>query len=341
MPHLSSRRRLFGGFAVTCALLALAVPTAATPPEQREGAVEHVVAISIDGLHPDAITAANAPTISRMLAEGAGTLNARTEYEQTVTLPNHTSMVTSRRITKTKGGHGVTWDDDRLRPATVQAAAGEPVGSAFTVTAAAGGSTALFVSKPKLSLYKRSWPLAVDRSTIIVDNAALVSAVRTDLVTAEREFTFVHLSGPDLAGHRSGWMTPAYLRAVRAADALVGQILTTISGDPDLSPSTVVLLTADHGGLGHGHAAKLKYADYRIPFIAWGAGVAQGSDLYELNTASYADPGRERPGYAKPLQPIRNGDLGNLVTDLLGLPAIGGSQLNADQSLRVLDISAP
>ena len=42
--------------------------------------------------------AAGAPTFHRLLDEGAGTLNARTEYEQTVTLPNHTGMMTGRRI---------------------------------------------------------------------------------------------------------------------------------------------------------------------------------------------------------------------------------------------------
>ncbi|WP_278256638.1 alkaline phosphatase family protein [Nocardioides convexus] len=62
-----------------------------------------VVAISLDGLNPTAITrlgAARLPNLYRLLREGAGTLNARAQIEQTVTLPNHTSMVTGRRIDK-------------------------------------------------------------------------------------------------------------------------------------------------------------------------------------------------------------------------------------------------
>src|SRR6478752_1207219 len=75
-----------------------------------------VLAISVDGLNTDAIEqlgADAAPTFHELLDEGAGTLNARTEYEQTVTLPNHAGMMTGRRIDAAKGGHGVTWDDDR------------------------------------------------------------------------------------------------------------------------------------------------------------------------------------------------------------------------------------
>ena len=85
--------------------------------ERSVGDITRVVAISVDGLNPDAIDQlgeAGTPTFHRLMAEGASTLNARTEVEQTVTLPNHTGMVTSRRMDRTQGGHGVTWNDDRL-----------------------------------------------------------------------------------------------------------------------------------------------------------------------------------------------------------------------------------
>ena len=68
-----------------------------------------------------------------------------------------------------------------------------------------------------------------------------------------------------------------------------------------------------------------------MPFIAWGAGVARGADLYDLNP-DYAHPGRTRTTYGGK-QPIRNGDLANLVTDLLGLRRVPGSELDASQNL--------
>ena len=104
----------------------------------------------------------------------------------TNTLPNHTGMVTSRRIDAAYGGHGVTWNDDRLVPRTVQAAAGHPVGSVFSSLDAAGLSSSLFAAKGKFALFSRSWPNGVDHSLIRGNNAELVKAARRDLRTTWR-----------------------------------------------------------------------------------------------------------------------------------------------------------
>ena len=162
--------------------------------------------ISLDGLNPTALTRLGkrgTPVLHRMMRRGASTLNARTAYEMTVTLPNHTSMVTGRRIAAADGGHGVTWNDDRLTPRTVQAAAGGPVESVFTVVHDAGRQTALFASKTKFSLWQRSWPLALDQYAVELDNRRLTNAVRRDVRVNDRALTFVHLSG-----HRRGRPRP-------------------------------------------------------------------------------------------------------------------------------------
>lgn len=295
-----------------------------------------VLAISIDGLNTDALTqlgSAGAPSFTRLLAEGASTINARTAYEQNVTLPNHTGMLTSRRIDRRYGGHGVTWNDDRRRM-TVSRAAGHPVRSVFSEVNASGGSSALFSTKSKFGIFQRSWKRGVDRFVVRGAQQALVRTAIADLVSDDRAFTFLHLSLPDRFGHTHGGMSAQYLAAVRRTDRHVGQLLAAIGASPDLTEHLTVVLTADHGfHVGStNHAAKL-LDNYRIPFVTWGAGVRTG-DLYDLNP-DYRDPGTKRPTYAAKRQPVRNADLGNLALDLLGLKAIPGSELNLAQNLDV------
>ena len=89
------------------------------------------------------------------MREGAYTLNARTVREQTSTMPNHTAMLTGRRVDDRHGGHGYTENFDN--GGTVHRAAGHYVASVFDVVHDNGGSTAMFASKAKFRLYRRTW----------------------------------------------------------------------------------------------------------------------------------------------------------------------------------------
>jgi predicted AlkP superfamily pyrophosphatase or phosphodiesterase len=299
--------------------------------------VTSVVAVSIDGLNPAAIRrlgAEGTPTLHRLIDEGASTLNARTAREQTNTLPNHTGMLTGRRIDPKTGGHGVTWNDERLHPRTVHEAAGHRVASVFSKVHSRGLGTALFASKGKFSLFDRSWERGIDRYLMQPNNTRLVRKVRADLAEHERAFRFVHLSAPDGAGHAHGFMSPEYLDAVRATDRLLGRIVAKIEADPDLARHVVLMVTADHGGEGVNHRDATKAYNYRVPFLVWGRGVKAGANLYRLNP-DYAFPGPRRTHYSDDRQPVRNGDVANLTTDLLGLGRVRGSEHNAAQDLDV------
>jgi hypothetical protein len=306
-----------------------------------DDAVQSVLAISLDGLNPEALERlgrARTPRLHALMDAGASTLNARTERELTITLPNHTGMVTGRRVTADQGGHGVTWNDDRRRPRTVQAAASAPVASVWTQVHEAGGSTALFASKTKFTLWNRSWPASIDRTVIQLDNARLVTAAVRDLEDSARAFRFVHLSLPDSVGHARGFMSRAYLRAVEQADALVGRLVDAVDADPSLAASTAVIVTSDHGGRGTDHSDARSLANYRVPFMVTGPGVAVGTDLYELNPDDHRDPADRRTAYGQARQPVRNGDVANLALDLLDLDAVPGSEHNF---LLDLDVSPP
>lgn len=307
---------------------------ASQAPSATEAGTTMVLAISVDGLKPEALRTlgrSGAPSFWRLVDEGASTFNARTPVEMTATLPSHTTMLTGRRISAGDGGHGYTTNIEA--PGRVLDADGLPPLSVFDVVHDAGLTSALFASKDKFAVFDRTWP-AIDEFVIDTDDARLAEAAEHDLVTKHRAFTFLHLSAPDKAGHATHWMSTSYLQAVSDVDARLGDLLDTIDATPYLREHLVLVLTADHGGEGPDHRDPSDADDYTIPFVVRGPGVAAGADLYALNPER-RDPGVAQPGYDVARQPVRNGDVANLATGLLGLEPVPTSQMGVDDPLLV------
>ena len=275
-----------------------------------------VVAISIDGLNPDAITTLGReglPHVWRLIDQGASTLNARTAYERTTTLPNHTAMLTGRHVAG-DAGTSITFNDDN--GSTLARVHGSYVPSMFDLAHDAGVKTALFAEKDKFRFLVRSFDknngaadvTGTDEGRDKIDLAAiepasrLVGQVAGALTRQDARLVFWHIAAPDAAGHQKGWLSPAYLRAVQSADRQVGQVLAALDSDPGLQNRTTLLLTSDHGGAegARRHTDESALADHRIPFIVWGRDVTPGADLYDLN------PERADPGRAGPVTPVRS-----------------------------------
>ncbi len=330
------------GLALAASFLPAAAPAHVGPSTSgasgaaaRDETVRQVLAISLDGFNVNVLKElgrAGAPHLHRLFRTGVSTKNARTQVEMTKTLPNHSSQLTGRRIDAAEGGHGVTWNTD-VPGTTIQAdGAGGDVFSIFTQVHLAGRTTALFATEEKFSLFKRSWPGAVNRSTIVQDgDHAVTVATRRDLLRRNRGFTFLHLGALDEAGHAYGWLSRRYLRAARLVDRQIGILLKAIREHRRLHDVAIVL-TADHGGAAgeKDHSDETKYANYRIPFLIWGPGVDRGN-LYAMNP-TYADPRGARILF-EGTQPIRNGDLANVSANLLGLEPVPDSLWGFDQEL--------
>jgi predicted AlkP superfamily pyrophosphatase or phosphodiesterase len=313
--------------------------------------IKAVLAISIDGLNPDAIRRLGrerAPNLHRLISEGVSTLNARTAVESTDTLPNHTGMLTSLRVDERRGGHGVDFNDDAART-TVHRSAGRYVSSIFDVVHDRGLRTALYTSKDKFKLFNRSWSSRhgkadtvgrdngrdkIDRFTFRGNEDVLTDLLVDDLANGAAPFTFLHLSTTDKVGHERGYMSGAYLDAVEAVDGRLGRVLELVDSSRKLRRHLAIVLTSDHGGLGTSHSKADSRVNFTVPLMVWAKGVTRGADPYETNR-SYADPGTTRPGYAASRQPIRNAVVANLSADLLDLPRVPGSQLNRTQNLLV------
>jgi arylsulfatase A-like enzyme len=244
-------------------------PPSPAPTPPSASLTRHVIVVSIDGLRPDAIAAYGASTLQRLMAEGSYTLSASTIHPSK-TLPSHTSMLTGLPPER----HGVLWNN-------VTSAEAERVDlpNIFSVSRAAGYRTAAFFSKAKFG------PLQVE-GTLDYSQAPggwfgrwsserTVDDVAKYLAAARPNVLFVHLTDPDAAGHRAGWMTPSYGRAVQAADRAVARLIA-LAGEAFGAGQFSVIVTADHGGHGNGHGSD-DPRDVTIPWIAWGRGVKPGT----------------------------------------------------------------
>jgi hypothetical protein len=322
---------------------------------------EHVIHISVDGLNAktleSVIDSGDAPTFKRLRDEGATTFNARTDFTHTVTLPNHTSMITGRPVFPPAGmgpqvGHHWIENDVPQRDTTLHKnhPAAEYVASTFDVAHDAGLATAMYASKDKFVIYDQSYNETAGREHVNgrdkIDvyyfqddgepqySASLNARLLADMAARHFNYVFVHYRDTDSVGHSLGWGSKAYRQTIKTVDGYLAELLQLIDADPALAGKTAIVLTTDHGGLWYDHSAETLPPNYTIPLMVWGAGVGRG-DLYKMNAESRADPGDSRPDYNASGQPIRNGDTGNLAIALLGLPPIPGSLINAKQDLRI------
>ena len=236
-----------------------------------------VLLVSIDGLRPDAIAAFEAPTLRRLMAEGGYTLTAQTILPSK-TLPSHTSMLTGEPPDR----HGVLWNTAfNDAPGTLA------IPTVFSEARARGYRTAAFFSKSKFSHLQRPGTLDYSQSPRGWFGKWSADRTMTDveehLLTAAPNLLFVHLPDTDSAGHGSGWMSPAYGRAVQRVDAAVSRLLAAADRAYGAGRYTLIV-TADHGGHGRDHGSN-DPADVTIPWIAWGQGVTPG----EISGADVVD----------------------------------------------------
>ena len=283
--QVMSRRRASGrsssGFVVALARLLVCAGVSclhdpASAPEKPSRF--RVVVISLDGLRPDAITAANAPTLARLATEGAAATNAQTVLPS-LTLPAHTSMVTGLVPQR----HGITWNDDTTPP--------EPVDliTIFDFTKQAGYTSAMFVGKSKLlPLVHPGAPTKASIPPIgeiwLAEKVGAQVLAYLSVATPRPNLMFIHLPDIYLAGHGYGWMSAPYFAAVRHTDSVVANIWQALK--QTFGSDLTLIVTADHGGSGNGHSDGSSLAT-TIPWIAWGNGVTPrvaSSDIRVVDT---------------------------------------------------------
>jgi arylsulfatase A-like enzyme len=250
-------------------LAVVGIPTEAAPVRPIEQ-ISHVLIISIDGLRPDRALLADTPTLHAMIHAGAYTFWARTT-PNSITLPSHVSLLTGVSPRK----HGIEWNYDLPLAKPVYPF----VPTIFELANNAGYTTALIAGKSKFETLNRPGTVtyAAIPSAKIGDNA-WVTAAATRIITEHRPaLIFVHYPDVDMAGHNHGWGSPEQLATIESTDRELAQLFAALDRS-GLRESTLVLLTADHGGAGRTHGPDDPRSRH-IPWIAVGPEVRPNYDL--------------------------------------------------------------
>jgi predicted AlkP superfamily pyrophosphatase or phosphodiesterase len=233
------------------------------PPPLPPPAPRRVVIISEDGMRPDALTKELAPRHVQLMHEGTAAKVAETIPESD-TLPSHASMLSGVGA----AAHGLWWNSYQATRGYIH------VPTVFSAAHARGLSTAMIVGKPKLQHIAS--PGTVDhfeRPSYLC--AGVAKRAAEYFATTKPDLLFVHFSDPDEYGHSHGWLSPEYLRAVHASDGCLATVLAAIDAS-GVGDTTLVIVTADHGGHGTHHSGGHVAVDRQIPWIVRGPGVARG-----------------------------------------------------------------
>ena len=227
---------------------------------------KQVILLVVDGLRPDALLQAHTPEVDGLVAQGAYTWQAQT-VKPSVSLPCHCSMLFAVPPER----HGIS--------SNVWTPPPSPVPSLIEVVHQAGLGTAAFYTWEPLrdlappgaldvAYFRRLGDASGDSDLEIATTAAKYIAERGP------SFTFVYLGATDEVGHRHGWMSEPYLRAVSQADRAIGLVREQVHASDSVA-DTVMLVLADHGGHDTDHSAGLP-EDLTVPWIISGPGVRRG-----------------------------------------------------------------
>jgi hypothetical protein len=239
--------------------------------------IEHVVVIGVDGLSPDGIRKAKTPVLDSMMAQGSVKWKVRTVLT-TASSQNWASMIMGAGPEQ----HGIISNGWELETHTLPPIVREEDGRFPTIfswvrknipEAEIGtvynwkGFGRLF-QKDAVN-YDKTFPTEDSTATDFIN---YIKAKKPTL-------GFVHFDHVDHAGHHDGHGTPPYYEAVAKADSLIGEVLKGIK-EAGIEDKTLVIVTADHGGLGHGHGGPTPQ-EAEIAMILSGKGVKKGYEIQQ------------------------------------------------------------
>lgn len=321
--------------------------------EATKGEDRYVVVLSVDGLASRFIDRLLAqgqlPTFRALRTRAAWTHSARTTMGSRHSIPNLFSMLTSRPAADNHqpgAGHGLISDDVLPPGKTVHSYSQDAyVPSVFDVVHDHGGRTGLFTGNPNSRPFVDGYgPLlgspdpydgdyGKNKLDVVsaVDGASaaeVISAFVGAATTSPLNFSFLQLSDVDGAQRAYGSDSLETAQALQRVDQALDGLFNFLDSAPLYKDKVHVLLTTDHGATGDTKAPAMLPSD-AIPLYVVSPTISTPGDLYALAGDLRSSPAAETSTIPNGAPPIRNSDVGNLSTALLGLPEIPTSTVHS------------
>ncbi|MFA6314435.1 MAG: alkaline phosphatase family protein [Sterolibacterium sp.] len=218
--------------------LALAAPTG--------GDDWSVLVVSIDALHPAALSENITPTLHALMRPGRYTLEGQS-VDPPKTLVAHTAMLTGLPPFE-NGKRDNDWN--RGEPRVVKP-------TLFDDAKRFGYRTAFYYAKPKLGYLVSD---SVDQHGLAPDDG--IDKARAFFRGAGRRMAFLHVSGLEYAGADSGWLSSDYLDELAHIDMALAPLLEQVRQ----STSHAIVVTSDHAGHERQHGTQ-DPEDFKLPLI--------------------------------------------------------------------------
>jgi len=273
--------------------------------------IEHVIVVGCDGMSPDGIRTASTPNMHQLIETGSVKWNVRTVLPS-ISAPNWASMIMGAGIE----AHGTT-DNDWGR-------------ADYTLPPIVMGEENIFPTifgwirrnRPNAEigavyqwsgfgkLFEKS---ALNYDKNMPDEVSTAETFVQYILNKKPVLGFMHLDHVDDAGHDLGHGTPGYYKAVSKADSLIGLVKKAIE-KAGIEESTLLIITADHGGIGYGHGgATLEEAEIAMIFhgkeVKKGYKIQQQVYTYDL-AATIAFALKIIPPYAWTGRPVKPAFIG-------------------------------
>lgn len=243
---------------------------------------KHVILIGLDGMGAYGFQEALTPYMNEMVKDGALSIKARSVLVSDSS-PNWTSMLTGAIPIQ----HGVTSNDWSPDNHIVEPSLKNKIGlfpSIFDDIKTWKPDYKVYAFRQGQGLGKMFDPSVPDKVINNRDGKQLFNEAVETFMTDKPEFLFISINETDHVGHVSGHESQEFFNSITRYDSLIGKFVERLKEEKMLG-NTIMIITADHGGIGLGHGGETP-EEMEIPILLYGGNVTKGKIIEGVNIIS-------------------------------------------------------